>query len=464
MDTRKSAIYAAVNAMRRRRAEAEKTLTDAVSLDEYRALVRSTGEGEIWTDALQKALDEHEIVRIPAREEAYYIDRTVTVPSNRRIEAEGATIRLTRDCTVLMLRNVHTKDGTHAPVDTSDADENITVRGGRWEEQNTARAGYGRTGKYDAERSFYGVSTLFLFNNIRGLTLENLTFYHTAGFSVQTGDLTDGVFDRIRFEACFADGLHLNGRSENLYIHDIRGEVGDDLVALNMYDWQNSSVNFGPTRNVVCEDMELAKTSHYRALRIEPGMYAYDDGSKIDCGLFGAVFKNIRGISTYKLYYQTPAYPISGAPEPGDVGSADDLYFEDLVIDLSAPIDGFDEYLHGDPVRGAFGAFELGANIGHITFQNIDLIRYDKRFPNSHLVVCGPKSVRCGDVEVFDPYLSSTVDSIVFRGIRVNGYPAEDIRTLLRVVSFEDINQDGRSTAAGTVRRIVWDDVVCHVR
>ena len=465
MDKKKQEILNAVSAMRARRADAENALSDRVSLWEYRALVRTTDEGEIWTAALAKALREHEIVMIPAREEPYYIDDTVTIPSGRKIEADGAVVSLTGDCRVLMLRNEHTKNGTHAPIDPAlpDRDRSITIRGGVWAEKNTGRAGYGRTGKYDPERSFYGVSTLFFFNNLDGLTLENLTFSHTAGFSVQTGDLTDGIFAHIRFEECYADGLHLNGQSENLWISDIRGEVGDDLVALNMYDWQNSSVDFGPTRNVLCEDLVLAPQSPYHALRIEPGMYFYDDGTSVDCGLYGAVFRRVRGIGTFKLYFQTPRYRIGEAPERGEVGSADDLYFEDIEIDLDRPIDGFREYLEGDPVRGAFGAFELGADIGHITFENIDLVRYEKRYPNSRLVVCGPKSVREGEYEIFDPFLSCTVGEMTFRDIRVNGYPAEDLSVLLREVSFDDINGDGHSTASGTVRRIVWDDVV-HVK
>jgi hypothetical protein len=42
-----------------------------------------------------------------------------------------------------------------------------------------------------------------------------------------------------------------------------------------MYDWQNSSVNFGPMHTVLCEDLVLSADSRYKALRIEPGMYRY---------------------------------------------------------------------------------------------------------------------------------------------------------------------------------------------
>ena len=78
-------------------------LSDKVSIVKYRSLVRCDGEKELWSDALQTAIYEHEIVIIPAREKPYYIDKQIVIPSNRRIEATGAVIRQTQDCLVLML-------------------------------------------------------------------------------------------------------------------------------------------------------------------------------------------------------------------------------------------------------------------------------------------------------------------------------------------------------------------------
>ena len=452
----KQQIYDAVNAAAERNAARIGTLADRVRLDAY---VPELHDGrEIWTAALQAALREHEIVEIPARVEPYLIDGTVLIPSNRRIEAYGATVRLTPECDVLMLRNAYTADGTHFPLPAGYADTNISIAGGRWEESNTARAGYGKTGKYDAARSFFGVSTLMLFNNIEGLTLTGMTLAHTAGFAVQTGQLKDAHFEHIRFESCYADGLHLNGCSENILARDIRGEVGDDLVALNMYDWQNSSVNFGPTKNVVCEDLELAETGRYKAIRIEPGTYFFDDGTSVDCALVGAVFKNVRGIKTFKLYYQTPRYRLGSSPERGAVGSLDALYFEDIDINLDAPIDRFDEYMHADPVRGTFAAFELGAKIGRLVFENIRLTLHDE-FPNSCLVCIGPKSVRSGEYEIFDPYLSSFAARLELSDIRVNGEVCRDASRLFREIAFDDVNGDGHSTGNGTFGEVYLDGV-----
>ena len=205
-----------LNAAKSRADERIAALHDRVSLDEYRALVKTSDGREVWSDALQRALDEHQVVAIPARGEPYFIDRQIVIGSDRRIEADGATIRVTPGCRVLMLRNRSCADGTHAPIRGVKRDANISIRGGRWEESRSERAGYGKSGMFDEARSLFGVSTLFLFNNMEDLSLEDVTFAHTGGFAVQIGDVTGAFFERIRFDSCYADGLHINGNTENL--------------------------------------------------------------------------------------------------------------------------------------------------------------------------------------------------------------------------------------------------------
>ena len=102
----------------------------------------------------------------------------------------------------------------------------------------------------------------------------------------------------------FSDGLHVNGGVENLIARNLSGHTEDDLVALNMYDWQVSSTNFGPTKTVLCENLNCE--GGCRALRILPGIYEYADGSKVDCSLTDAIISGVKGINEYKLYLQTP--------------------------------------------------------------------------------------------------------------------------------------------------------------
>ena len=460
---RKQDIYEKLYQMKTCVKNERETLQDRILLSHYRYLTKEIPEGTVWTDALQTALREHEQVIIEPSEEAYLIDHTVVIPSGRRIEAEGAVIRLTADCELLMLRNEHTLDGTHMPIDRENPDRNISIHGGRWEESRTKREGYGQSGRYvphmenDKERPFYGVSTCMLFNHIENLMLSDMTFAHTAGFAVQIGDLTNGVFENISFDSCYADGLHINGGSENLYISDIAGEVGDDLVALNAYDWQDSSVNFGAIKTVVCQNLTLSKTSRYKAIRMEPGVYRYDDGSTVDCGLFDIIMKNVRGIRTFKMYLQTPTYALHEKPEWGEIGSADNVFFEDIALDLVAPIDNFGSYKTQDPQRGAFGAFELGAKIGYLSFENIDLILHPEEWKYGYLLTIGPKSVCIKGKEIFDPYISSFVGTLEFKNIRINGENPEQPLHFMREIAFDDINRDGNSTGKGEIGTVIWD-------
>ena len=411
--------------------------------------------GDAWTNALQNALNDHKTVIIPASDTPYIIDSTVIIPSNRRIIAEdGAVIRLKQSVKTLMLRNSNTADGTHMPINT-ERNENISIEGGIWEDWCPHRMGYGRSGMYDEERSLYGVSTLMFLENIDGLTLKNMTFRHCGGFAVQIGDASSVVAEGIRFESCYADGLHINGNVEDIYISDIRGEVGDDLVAFNMFDWQDSSVNFGPCKNAICQDLELSDSSHYKALRIEPGVYEFKDGSTVDCSLENAIFRRIKGIKTFKLYCQTPPYSPEIGPEKADVGSGNNIFFEDITVDLDSPIDKLQEYMSSHPVKGSFAAFELGLNVKNIYFKNIDLTLYRDKYPMSYLLCIGPKSVRFDDGrEVFDPYFSSVAENVFLEGITVNGKCPDSLNEYIKEIEFDSLYDDIPSTASGKILKL----------
>lgn len=456
---KKFAITSNLEKMKFENESRAQVLTDSCSIREYAHLAVQGEEGKIWTKALQTALLEHEIIEINSSKEPYYIDDTVVIPSNRCIIAYRATIKLVSGCEVLMLRNEHVCDGTHKPIRTNVHDENITIIGGKWEESHTIRGGYGKSGRFAKKEcgdvDFFGVSTCMLFNNLEGLTLKNITFSHAAGFGAQMGNVKNAVFENIWFNSCYADGLHFGGNSENILARHIYGEVGDDIFALNAYDWQNSSVTFGPIKNVLCEDVRLAPMSNYKAVRIEPGTYTYDDGSKVVCSITDAIIKNVRGIKTYKMYFQTPPYVIGETPERGEVGYVDNLFFEDIEIDLDAPIDPFGQYCTGDPVRGAFGAFEIGANAGYISFENIMATIHKDEFPLSYLVCLGPKSIVNNGKEVFDPYISSCADTIEFSNITVNGKTTTDIDLLIHKTSFDNVNNDGLSTATAEVENLI---------
>lgn len=449
MKKSKQDIQQAALAAKKRNEETIARLKDRVLLTEYGSIVRQNEHGAIWTDALQKALDEHEIVVIPAAEEVYWLDGTIVIPSNRRIEAEGAVIRMVPEYPYIMIRNAHTHDGTHAPIATNDRDENISICGGSWESCTTHRG----LQKYGANvQGFYGVQTCMLFNNITGLTMTDMTFVQITSFSVQVGDLTDGVFENFHFVRCYADGLHINGNSENLYIRNFTGHVGDDLVALNMYDWLGSSINYGPAKNIFCEEIHSAPDSGAKAMRLQPGIFIYDDGTAVDCVLKDIYIRGVSGVFEYKLYLQTPPYHLGETPESGGVGSADNIYFEDIDIDVTKKCPGY-------AADAIFGLFMLNSNIGYLSLENIRYHFGENLRSGIYLIAAGPMSWRHGDVEVFDPYAVGTVDVLELKDIFFNGERAKNVEQTVKTIRFEDVNGDGFSSGYGEIRQIFLDGI-----
>ncbi|MBQ8738996.1 MAG: hypothetical protein IJZ04_05820 [Clostridia bacterium] len=423
---------------------------DSVMLTDYK------GDNGIWTDALQRALDENPTVIIPSGE--YTLDGSIIIPSGRKIIAnDGAIIRLAQGVKVLMMKNSNTVDGTHFPIVNHERNEGIYIQGGTWVDWCEHRMGYGQSGMYDEGRSAFGVSTMMLFECVDRLVLRDMVFRNCGGFAIQLGEIKNAVIEDIRFESCFADGVHINGNVENIYVGRISGEVGDDLVAFNMFDWQDSSINFGPCKNVICENLTLSKSSHYKALRIETGIYTFDDGSVVDCALNNAIFRKIRGIKTFKLYCQTPVYFPDSGPERAGVGSGDNILFEDIEIDLDSPIDPLDEYLTSHPVKGTIAGFELGTNIGNLYLRNIDITLHRDSYPLSYLACIGPKSVRFENGgEVFDPYLSSRVENLHLENIRINGDVPSDITPYIKEIVFDHLYDDIPSTGCGKIENIFY--------
>ncbi len=428
-------------------------LTDSCFLTDYRNFSTVVSQELCWSNALEKALKEHSVVVIPASDTPYFLDRSIVIPSHKKIIAYGAIVRLLPETDVLMFRNEHVTDGTFSREGTPE-DEDISFFGGTYAESRTARGGYGITGKYDKVHSKKGVCTCFLFSGVLGLVLQDVTFSHTAGFALQAGNIHNAVFENITFDSCFADGLHINGNTENIICRNIRGQVGDDLVALNAYDWDNSSINFGPIRNVLCEHLDLYRDSRYKALRILPGIYYYCDGSFVDCAVEKLIFSDVRGIKSFKLYLQTRSYPVNGEPPLTGIGTGNHIYFENINADLDSPIDGFPNYASSDSLTGWIALFEVGANIGGMMLENINLTVHPE-YPSSAVLLVGPKSSVQNGSEIFDPYVRCALDELVLHNVNVNGTPiASPDSPYLHEVCFGHLYDSPLASGAGKLKKV----------
>ena len=423
------------------------------------ACKKQTDQGEllIWTKALQTALDENDYVYIPKGK--YYVDDSIILSSNKWIKAsKRAEIILLESCKKLMLRNADVIDGSYTIIpETAPKTENIRIEGGIWSESNRKRLGYGWTGKYDDAHSLRGVSCTMLFSGVKNLVLKNMLFKHSAGFSVQIGRCENFTVKNIEFISCYADGIHINGGVRNGYVYNIHGEVGDDLVALNAYDWDKSTINNGEIENVVVEKIySPTNVDCYKAIRIQPGVLPIENG-EIDCYIKDLCIKDVRGVSVFKMYLQTPRY--IDKPAGARVGWMKNVRFENVEMNACEPIDAFPTYLTGDPIVGHFAAFELGSTIDSVYFKNVNVVLNKEKYPLSHFVLVGPKSYYMEDekTEIFDPYVVSEVGKIICENVKINNKALKDVQDAICAISFPDDmyeNQFGKG-GSGTIGEII---------
>ena len=115
----KEEILSSLSEMRDRNLALSRVLFKSAAVTEYASFVRINEQGySVWTSAFQKAIDENEIVVIPAA--AYYVDETLVIPSNRKIIAYGAHIKKVPEMNTLLMRNEHLCDGSFVKIDGSD--------------------------------------------------------------------------------------------------------------------------------------------------------------------------------------------------------------------------------------------------------------------------------------------------------------------------------------------------------
>ncbi len=442
--------------------EIKKALGQALSFGEaksvfaYENLVKEiVVEGKtkrVWTEAFQAAIEESEHVYLPTGE--YYLDDTVVIPSNRKISADrGAVVLLLKGTKVVMFRNEHVIDGTSSLITLDQShEENIEIDGGVWGTEYTSRAKYGEIGAYDNEDSMHGVHALMLFSGVRNLWIKNVTYQNAATFALQVGRAENFLIESMVCRNCFADGVHLNGAIKSGVVFNVHGHTEDDLVALNAYDWDNSTINNGPMEDITVSRV-YSSGGHCHCMRIQAGITSAKQGS-IDCFIKDTHISNITGVQTFKLYLQTAPYV--GEPEGAGVGRIENITFENIQIEKTQTSDYGDNYIVKDLVTGHFGIFEMNSDIDKITLKNIDFKLPLEEYPDTaHFITVGPKSRYLAErnLEIFDPYASSEVQELVYGNITVQGKAVGDIERYIKEIEFDNIYPSPYSSGKGKLHK-----------
>lgn len=418
--------------------------------DYTKTVVNEQQTKTIWTEAFRVALNENQHIYVP--EGKYYLDDTVVIPSNRKITAEkDSLICAIKGMKVVMFRNADVIDGSCRLVGFDEQyTENIVIEGGIWGTEEEGRAEYGSVGAFDTQDSMQGVHALLFFSGVKNLWVKDVTMRNTSAFALQIGRTENFLIENVVLDNCYGDGVHLNGVSKNGVVFNVQGLTMDDMVALNAYDWDNSTINNGPMENITVSRI-FSTGGGCHCMRILAGVTRETMGG-IDCRMKDIHISNITGVQTFKLYLQTPSY--KGVPEGTKIGYIENITFENIEILKTTPSDSCPNYYAKDLTTGHFGAFEICSNIANITLKNIHFKLDMPEFKDTaHFIMVGPKSCYYADrdVETFDPYLNATVKEFAYKDITVNGKLVENLCDYIKVICFENLYPSKYSTGSGKI-------------
>ncbi len=398
-------------------------------------------QGELWTRAIQAALDKHPTVRIPARSAPYYLDAPLILASGHTLLADPkAEIRLRPGVSTCMLRNAHPISGHGGPVPAeTKPDTDILIQGGVWTTLATSPAesnGNGR-GRCDAQDSIPGAHGVIFLDNIRRAAVVGVTIRQSRAFGVQIGVGSEFLVQGIRFDDHHRDGVHTEGPASYGVIRDVSGATGDDLVSLNAWDWRNYSVAFGPIHHILVEGIVGGKEiagggvlpDGSAEIRLLPGYKTFADGTRQVCDIHDVVFRRVRAIRTFKMYDQ-PNLELGRDRDFSDpIGDIRNVTLRDITT---------------TPTTEAL--VQVHANVDGLSIADVTL-QAAQPPPGYALVSVGPLSVTYRNdpkdpatwVEIFSPDKDCTVRNLRLSQVHLSrqaGAPPGDLdaETLVRVV------------------------------
>lgn len=354
--------------------KAEYTLENPVNLKDYSHLVTrktveiktprgaTTKEIGIWSDAIDAAFADSACLEIPNISEDIFIDRTIVMKSGYKLRVDkNQRICLAPNTDLAFVRNLSILSGKEQEVHLDNPDTDIAIEGGIWDAlyySSEINNGNVRL-LFDKENDIKGSFAIMLFSNVKDLIIKNAVFTNSCSYAVQISNC-DGfcVSDSI-FENYHKDGIHVNGNFKNGIIRNLSGKnMGDDMVAMNAWDWHSSAITYGYIENLIVENIK----SEHNEFRLLPGRKTYSDGSSNECPIRNCILKNIEGVYTYKLYGQ-PYWLRPWDDNSEILGLIENVYFEDITFPEITP-SGFG----GLPVAGLF---EICAETRNLYFDNI---------------------------------------------------------------------------------------------
>jgi polygalacturonase len=403
---------------------------------------------EVWTAAMQAALDAQESLHIPARASPYYVDGPLVLKSGQKLVADQkAEIRLKPGSSTCLVRNEHVVTLNTKPVPADlPVDTDIAIEGGIWTTLASAASNNGNERGHSSKRNpVFGTHGVILLQNVRRVSVKNVTIRQSRPFGVHLANAHAFTVENITLEAQCRDGVHVNGPASDGLIRGVRGDSHDDNVALNAWEWKNYAPSYGPIERVVIEDVTGSPEGLRAAnsIRLLPGVKRFDDGTTLDCPIRDITLRRITDISEFKLYDQPNLELGRDKDFSVGVGSMKNIVFENLVFNRP-------------------GKIELHATTDGLIIHNVKLNH--ALTPDWHLLAIGPKSqtYRRGTdparwAEIFSPDLDCTVRNVSVTGVRTHNSQTDlPVEQIVQVIEQKPNPDYPKNTPKGGTGKGIW--------
>lgn len=412
-----------------------------------------TVTAEVWTAAMQAALDAQGTLHIPARAQPYYIDGPLVLKSGFKLSADPkAEIRLKPGRNTCMVRNANIVSFNDRPVPADQPlDTDITIEGGIWTTLATSKQEWngntrGHSAKVNPAFRTHGV---ILLQNVRGVSVKNITIRQSRPFGVHLANAHEFVVDGVTLDATRRCGVQVEGPSSDGVIRRIKGDAQDDYVALNAWDWKNYSPSYGPIERIVVEDVtgwpEEKEHEGNIAIRLLPGVKRFDDGTTLDCPIRDITLRRITDIRHFKIYDQPNLELGRDTDFSIGVGTVKNLRLEDLTFNRP-------------------GQIQLHANTDGLSIHNVRVNH--PITPDWHLLAIGPlsetrKRGKSEDpakwVDIFSPDLDCTVRNLTVSGVRTRDSQTDlPIEQVVKVIEQKPNPDYPKTTPKGGTGKGIW--------
>jgi hypothetical protein len=406
---------------------------------------------EVWTQAMQAALDTQGALHIPAREKPYYLDGPIVLKSSQKLTADvTAEMRLQPGINTCMVRNEHLVGfaDQKVPADTN-PDTDITIEGGIWTTLATSHTetNGNRRGHSSMLKPVPGTHGVILLHNVRHATVRHVTVRESVPFAVHLGNIRDFTIDGLTLDNHGRDGVHLDGPASDGIIRNVSGDSRDDKVALVAWDWQQYGVTYGPIHHIVVEQITgVPKGKHgIDAIRLLPGVKRFSDGTTLDCLIHDIALRDITDIRVFKLYDQPNLEIGRDKDASAGIGTLKNITFEKLTFNRS-------------------GSIQVHANTDGLTVRDVTLhfpmpadFRLIELGPRSQTYPSGGPSMPEKWVEIFSPDLDCTVRNLSITGVRTRDSETDlPMEQVVKVVEQKPNPAYPKTTPKGGTGKGIW--------